>query len=238
MEIALQLLALILLEIILGVDNLIINSVLADRLPAEKRALARRIGLVSAMALRLALLFTIDWLLGLDETLIHLGRLDLTGKDLLLIGGGAFLIYQSGSALIELRSGTIDGDVDTLPATASWSQVLGQMMLMNLVFSLDAVITAIGVTDHLWVMVVAIVSSVAVMLLAAEPIIRLVVAYPTVKSAALAILLLIGSVLLLEGIGLGVPKWVVYLIVIGLLGYAGSSVLRENRAKTIVTDAP
>ena len=150
----LQLLALTALEIVLGVDNLIINSVLAERLPPADQARARRIGLLAAMVLRLGMLFAIGWLLGLDEALFSIGPLDFSGKDLLLMGGGGFLVYQSGNALLALRRGGIDGEIDTLPEPATWASVMTQMMAMNIVFSLDSVITAIGVTDRIWVMVI------------------------------------------------------------------------------------
>jgi len=230
MDVAFQLLALTTIEIVLGVDNLIINSVLAEQLPVNDQAKARRIGLIAAMALRLALLFAVGWIMGLGGTLFSIGRMGFSGKDLLLIGGGGFLLYQSGTALLAMQSGSVKGDIDTLPKPATWSRVMTQMMAMNLVFSLDAIITAIGVTDHVWVMVTAIVASAAVMLLAAEPIIRLVVSYPSVKMVALSALLMIGTILVLEGFSIGVPKWIIYLLLGALVGYAIYDVRTRKRA--------
>ena len=228
-----QLLGLIALEVILGVDNLIIISVLADRLPPNQRARGRRVGLFIAMGLRLLLLFAIDWLMAQTNELFSIGKTTFSFKDLILIVGGGFLLYQSGKALLEIRSeGGDAGTISESAEQASWSGVMVQMALMNIVFSIDAVITAIGVTDHVWVMAVAMIVAVGVMAFAAEPMVRLIDDYPPLKIMALSLLLIIGSILVAEGFGIGIPKWIVYSVILVVIGLAVIQIRQSRQVKS------
>jgi predicted tellurium resistance membrane protein TerC len=196
------------LEIVLGVDNIIFISILSGKLPSEQQARARRVGLLGAMVTRVLLLFSLAWIIKLTTPLFTALQHPVTGRDLILIGGGLFLIAKSTFEIHERLEGE-EGHGSGRVA-ASFASVIMQIMLLDIVFSLDSVITAVGMVDQVWVMIAAVILSVAIMMLAAEPISTFVHKHPTVKMLALSFLLLIGMSLLLEGFGQHIPKGYIY----------------------------
>jgi predicted tellurium resistance membrane protein TerC len=205
------------LEIVLGIDNIIFISILVGRLPAQVRDKARRLGLGFAMVSRLLLLFTLSWVMGLTaELFTALGRA-FSGRDLVLLSGGLFLLYKASHEIfVEVEahdaSGPPASDAAALRASGKrlfWATI-GQIAVIDIVFSLDSVITAVGMVDHLWVMAAAVVASVGVMLVAAKPIGDFVGRHPSVKVLALAFLVMVGMALTAEAFGLHVPKGYLY----------------------------
>ena len=196
------------LEIVLGVDNVIFISILSGKLPKEQRRLARRVGLVAAMLMRLLLLVFIAWIAGLTMTLFEVFGKGFSGRDLILAGGGLFLLAKATYEIhdkLETSEGHAAGRV-----AASFASVIAQVMVLDIVFSLDSVITAVGMAEDLWVMVTAVVLAVVVMMAAAEPISAFVERHPTIKILALSFLLLIGLALLADGFGTHIPKGYIY----------------------------
>jgi predicted tellurium resistance membrane protein TerC len=204
----LALVTLTFLEIILGVDNIIFISILSGKLPPSDQLRARRTGLLAAMLMRIALLMSIAWIVRLTEPLVTFFGQPISGRDLILIGGGLFLI---GKATIEIHE-RLEGEESHASARVapSFTAVIGQIMLLDIVFSLDSVITAVGMADSIAVMVAAVVLSVAIMMFAAEPISTFVSHHPTVKVLALSFLLLIGVSLVGDGFGMHIPKGYIY----------------------------
>ncbi len=207
-EIWVALLTLTALEIVLGVDNIIFISVLAGKLPKARQARARTIGLLAAMLMRIALLFSLSWLSRLTHPLFTVAGLQVSGRDLILLLGGIFLIGKSTWEIHENLEGSVQAAREK--AVASFSGLIVQIMLLDIVFSLDSVITAIGMARHIGVMVAAVVIAVAVMLVAAKPIAEFVDRHPTVKMLALSFLLLIGFSLVVEGLHQHIPKGYIY----------------------------
>ena len=207
-EILIALATLTFLEIVLGVDNIIFISILSGKLPAPQQPLARRVGLLLAMGTRILLLFSLAWIVRLTAPLFALWGHEISGRDLILIGGGLFLLAKSTHEI----HGRLEGDEGQASAGAasSFASVLVQIALLDIVFSLDSVITAVGMVDQVSVMVTAVIISVLIMMLAAEPISAFVHRHPTVKVLALSFLLLIGLSLLLEGFDHHIPKGYVY----------------------------
>ena len=199
------------LEIVLGVDNIIFISVLCGRLPEHQRAKARTIGLVLAMVSRLALLFTLTWIMTLTAPLFEVPVLGkaISGRDLILIGGGLFLLWKSVHEIHNALEGEED-DERGVAAAAGFGAVIAQIAIIDIVFSLDSVITAVGMVDELAIMVIAIVIAVGVMLFSAGPISAFVDRHPTIKVLALAFLILIGVALIGEGWDLHIPKGYIY----------------------------
>jgi predicted tellurium resistance membrane protein TerC len=206
-EALVALLTLTVLEIILGVDNVIFISILSGKLPKEQQKRARRIGLIAAMGMRLGLLWSINWIARLTTPLVEVLGQPISGRDLILIGGGLFLLAK---ATYEIHDKLEGEHHSTARAVATFGAVIGQVMLLDLVFSLDSVITAIGMADDIWVMMTAVVVAVLVMLVAAEPISAVVEHHPTLKILALSFLMLIGVSLLAEGFGQHMPKGYIY----------------------------
>jgi predicted tellurium resistance membrane protein TerC len=207
-EVLIALVTLTFLEIVLGVDNVIFISILSAKLRKEEQRKARRVGLMAAMLMRLALLFSIAWIARLTAPLFRVLGEDISGRDLILIGGGLFLLAKATYEIhdkLEGEAGHSSGKV-----AASFASVIGQVMLLDIVFSLDSVITAVGMANDLWVMVTAVVASVLVMLAAAEPISEFVERHPTIKILALSFLLLIGLSLVADGLGQHIPKGYIY----------------------------
>jgi predicted tellurium resistance membrane protein TerC len=203
------LLTLTALEIILGIDNIIFISILSGRLPAEQQSRARTIGLLLAMFMRIGLLFSIGWLMGLTQPLFSVAGHAFTGRDLILIAGGLFLIYKSTTEIHAKLEGE-EHERDAGSGTATFSSVIIQIVMLDIVFSLDSVITAIGMTNNITIAVVAVVISVGIMLVAAKPLSDFVNRHPTVKILALSFLLLLGMTLVADGFGQHIPKGYIY----------------------------
>jgi predicted tellurium resistance membrane protein TerC len=196
------------LEIVLGVDNIIFISILAGKLPPERQATARRVGLLLAMGTRILLLFSLSWVARLTQPLFVLLGHELSGRDLILILGGLFLLAKATHEI----HGRLEGDEASAAAArrTSFTSVLIQIMLLDIVFSLDSVITAVGMVDELWVMIAAVMIAVGIMMASAETISAFVHKHPTVKMLALSFLLLIGMSLILEGFDHHIPKGYIY----------------------------
>src|SRR5919198_3888809 len=207
-EIWLGLLTLTVLEIVLGIDNIIFISILAGKLPAQQQGRARRVGLLGAMLTRIALLAALAWIIRLTAPLFAVLGHSVSGRDLILIAGGLFLLAKSTR---EIHDG-LEGETDHSGARvrASFAAVVGQIMLLDIVFSLDSVITAVGMARHLPVMIAAVVLAVGVMMFAAAPISAFVHRHPTIKMLALSFLLLIGVSLIADGLGQHIAKGYIY----------------------------
>ena len=197
------------LELVLGIDNIIFISILVAKLPQHQQETARRIGLFAAMFMRIALLLMLSYIIGMTEPLFTIFSQEISGRDLVLIAGGLFLLYKSVSEIHESMEGE-EGHATTKAVQATFTAVILQIMVIDLVFSLDSIITAIGMVDEIAVMVAAVVASVGMMMLFAGPIGRFVAAHPTIKMLALAFLVAVGVVLIAEGFGHHVPKGYVY----------------------------
>ena len=203
-----SLLTLTALEIVLGIDNIIFISILVGRLPAQQRQRARILGLGLAMLMRILLLLSLVWVMGLTRPLFSVFAEEISGRDIILLGGGLFLLAKSTMEIHHALEGA-DAGAHT-PAAASFASVLVQIALLDLVFSLDSVITAVGLAQHVPVMVLAIVIAVLVMMWAARPISDFVDAHPTIKVLALSFLVLIGVALIGEGLDFHIPKGYIY----------------------------
>ena len=219
------------LEIVLGIDNIIFISILVGRLPKKQRAFARRVGLGLAMFARLGLLFSISWVMGLTEPWFTLGQ-EISGRDVILIGGGLFLLAK---ATHEIHN-SLEGVEDTGRAVvaASLGMTLVQIAVLDIVFSLDSVITAVGLVDHLSIMAIAIVAAVAVMLVAAESIGNFVDRHPTIKILALSFLILVGVTLMAEGLDVHVPKGYIYFAMLFSVAVEMVNIrMRQKKAKPL-----
>lgn len=208
-ELALALVSLTAMEIVLGIDNIIFISILSSRLPEEQRKKARLMGLALAMITRIMLLFSLSWVMSLKTTLFTLVNHGFSGRDLVLICGGAFLVWKATKEIHEKVEGLEDEEIAARGAP-SFSGVLVQIMILDIVFSLDSVITAVGMVDQLWVMVLAVMISVVIMMIFSSPVSDFIQKNPTVKMLALSFLLLIGVMLAGEGIGHHIPKGYIY----------------------------
>lgn len=196
------------LEIVLGIDNIIFISILVGRLPEHQRNYARKVGLALAMGTRLALLFSITWVMGLTETWFSLFGHDISGRDVVLIGGGLFLLAKSTHEIHNSLEGV--EETRTAMAVNGLGMILIQIAVLDIVFSLDSVITAVGLVDQVSIMAIAIIIAVGVMLMAAKAIGDFVDAHPTIKILALSFLILVGVTLMAEGFEVHVPKGYVY----------------------------
>ena len=196
------------LELVLGIDNVIFISILVDKLPPEKRDLARRLGLFMAMFMRVGLLLVLAWIVGLVEPLFTVLGQEISGRDLILIVGGLFLIWKSTGEIHESFNADEGGASSAVQAT--FAAVIVQIMLVDVVFSLDSIITAVGMVDDVRVMIAAVVVSVALMMLYAGAIGRFVSEHPTIKMLALSFLVVVGVVLIAEGFDHHVPKGYIY----------------------------
>lgn len=202
------LITLITLELVLGVDNVIFISVLSGKLPVEQQSKARRAGLALAVISRLILLMSLSWIIGLTEPLFTVAGFNITGRDLILLLGGLFLVAKATAEIHEKLEGE-EGHASA-KVKATFTSVIIQILLLDVVFSLDSVITAVGMTDELWVMVVAVIVAAIVMIISADPIGDFVERHPTVKMLALSFLLLIGFTLIVEGLHQHIPKGYIY----------------------------
>ncbi|MDP1642375.1 MAG: TerC family protein [Phenylobacterium sp.] len=220
------LIALIVMEVVLGIDNLVFISILSNKLPPEQRSRARKIGIALALIMRLGLLSTLAFLVGMTQTVFSIPlqgppdpvhgmpmfEMDFSWRDLILIAGGLFLVWKATTEIHEkVDPEPTHGVLDVKGAVAAnFSAVIVQILLLDLVFSIDSILTAVGMTDHLPIMVVAVVFAVGVMLLAADPLAEFIDGNPTVVMLALGFLLMIGATLIADGFGFHVPKGYIY----------------------------
>jgi predicted tellurium resistance membrane protein TerC len=235
-EIWMAFLTLTVLEIVLGIDNVIFISVLTDRLPVEQRARARYVGLALAMAMRILLLLSLTWVMGLTSDLFRVSDTGISGRDLILILGGAFLMFKSTVEVHNSLEG--GGEHHTGAAAATMAGVLVQIAIIDIVFSLDSVITAVGLVKHVEVMIAAIVVSVLVMMASAGAIARFVEDHPTIKMLALSFLLLIGVTLVVEGFDVHVPKGYIYFAMAFSFGVEMLNIRARKRRAAAAPVAP
>ena len=208
-EAIIPLLSLIALEVILGIDNIIFISILADKLPDNQRSKLRFWGIGLAMVMRLCLLAFIAWILKLDQTLFTLFEIDFSGKGLILILGGLFLIYKSTKEIYH-KSEIAQESKPNVPKNHSFKKLLTEVIILDLVFSVDSIITAVGMVQELWVMYTAVIVTVFIMLIASKPISEFIRKHPSFKILALCFLMMIGVSLLAEGFHFEIPKGYIY----------------------------
>jgi predicted tellurium resistance membrane protein TerC len=197
------------LEVILGIDNVIFISILSDRLPETQRNKLRYWGLGLAMVMRLLLLTAISWILKLDKTLFTFSDIDFSGKGLVLIGGGIFLLYKS-TVEIYHKTEEANSDIPIIPVKSSFSRLLMEIIVLDLVFSVDSIITAVGMVQQLWIMYTSVIVAVLIMILASGPISHFIKKHPSFKILALCFLMMIGLSLIAEGFHLQIPKGYIY----------------------------
>jgi predicted tellurium resistance membrane protein TerC len=222
--------ALIAMEVVLGIDNLIFISILTNKLPPERRAAARRLGIAGALVLRLALLATVSIIVQLTEPVATLFGQGFSWRDFILIAGGLFLVWKATKEIHHNVDPAPEGDMfDAKPASLGYAAAIGQILLLDMVFSIDSIITAVGMTDHLPIMVIAVLVTVAVMLVAATPLANFIQANPTLVMLALGFLLLIGTTLIAEGFGAKIPKGYVYAAMAFSAFVEGLNILARRR---------
>ena len=197
------------LEIVLGIDNLIFISILANKLPKEKQSKARQVGLSLALILRIGLLFSISWIMGLTKDIFKIAELGISGRDIILILGGLFLIYKSVTEIHE-KMENVESPLIVSTKVVTFRNIVLQILLIDLVFSLDSVITAVGMTEYIGIMIAAVVISMIIMMLSATSLSDFVNKHPAVKVLALAFLLMIGVALIAEGMDFHIPKGYIY----------------------------
>ena len=228
------------LEIVLGIDNIIFISILVGRLPPDKRDVARRLGLGFAMVSRIALLFSLAWVMTLTNPLFTVLGQEISGRDLILLGGGLFLLYKASHEIfMEVEAHESDevaaGATSTKTgATLFWSTIV-QIGIVDIVFSLDSVITAVGMVDNINVMVAAVIASVGVMLFAAKPIGEFVDRHPSIKVLALAFLTMVGTLLIAEAFDVHVPKAYVYVAMLFSLGVEALNIRARTKRLAAAT---
>lgn len=220
------------LELVLGIDNIIFISILVDKLPPEKREVARRIGLFMAMFMRIGLLLLLSVIVGLVAPLFTVFGREISGRDLILILGGLFLIWKSTGEIHQSLEGEEEHAASTTANTMT--SVILQIMVIDLVFSLDSIITAVGMVDEVAIMIAAVITSVGLMMLFAKGIGEFVSNHPTIKMLALAFLVVVGVVLMAEGLGHHVPKGYIYFAMAFSLGVELLNIRFRKRAKTVI----
>jgi predicted tellurium resistance membrane protein TerC len=220
------------LELVLGIDNIIFISILVDKLPPEKRELARRIGLFMAMFMRIGLLLLLSVIVGLVEPLFTAFGKDISGRDLILILGGLFLIWKSTGEIHQSLEGEEEHGGNAVATTMT--SVILQIMVIDLVFSLDSIITAVGMVDEVAIMIAAVIVSVGLMMAFASGIGRFVSNHPSIKMLALTFLVVVGVVLMAEGLGHHIPKGYIYFAMAFSLGVEMLNIRFRKRAKTVV----
>ncbi len=226
---------LVLLEVVLGIDNLVFIAILADKLPPHQRNKARLIGLSLALVMRIVLLFSISWIVTLTQPLFTVATFDFSGRDLILIFGGIFLLAKGTMELHERLEGAHKPKEGRVVHAVFW-QVIVQIVVLDAVFSLDSVITAVGMVEHLWVMITAVCIAMAVMMIASKPLMAFVSRHPTVVILCLGFLLMIGFSLVVEGFGFHIPKGYLYAAIgFSVLIEAANQLGRHNREKRITT---
>jgi predicted tellurium resistance membrane protein TerC len=211
MDILFSLVTLIILEAVLGIDNLVFISILSSRLPAHRQKSARRIGLVLAWVIRLLLLGCVFWVIGLTKPIIHIAEFSLSWHDIFLIIGGLFLLAKGTREIHnEMELAAKHG---SMVQSANYFSVIAQIAVFDIVFSLDSILTAVGLTKRYWIMAVAITVAILMMILASEPLTRFINRHPTIKMLALSFLLLIGMVLIADGLHFDIPRGYLYFAV-------------------------
>ena len=244
--------ALIVMEVVLGIDNLIFISILSNKLPEEQRQKARRVGIGLALGMRLALLSVIAWLVGLTVPVFDLGfsgapteygppsfETQFSWRDLILIAGGLFLVWKATKEIHHSVDPKPSADLfDTAKATLGFGAAIAQILLLDLVFSIDSILTAVGMTEHLPVMVIAVVTAVAVMLFAADPLANFIDKNPTVVMLALGFLLMIGAVLIADGFGVHVPKGYIYVAMAFSAGVEALNIFARRRQERRQASSP
>ncbi len=229
-------LTLVILEIVLGVDNVIFISITAARLPESQRRSARLTGLALALIMRVLLLFSIAWIASLTQTVFTAFGQDFSWRDLVLFAGGLFLIYKAATEIFA----EVEGEHrDEKSATATYASVIAQIVVLDLVFSLDSVITAVGIADHIEVMVAAVVIAILVMMVASEPIAGFVEAHPSTKMLALAFLVMVGMALVADGFEVHVERGFIYAAMVFAGAVEGLNLWRQKRrARLLATRRP
>nr|WP_280517665.1 TerC family protein [Falsirhodobacter halotolerans] len=217
------------MEVVLGIDNLLFISILTNKLPVEHREKARRIGIGLALIMRLGLLATISWIVQLTTPVFTIADNEFSWKDLILIAGGLFLVWKATKEIhhsmdpVDAKDNIVGG------ATLTFGAAIGQILVLDLVFSVDSIITAVGMTPHVPIMVIAVVVAVTVMLLAANPLANFIDKNPTIVMLALAFLMLIGTTLIAEGMGFHVPKGYIYAAMAFSAGVEALNMFARNR---------
>ena len=220
------------LELVLGIDKIIFISILVDKLPPEKREWVRRVGLFMAMFMRIGLLLLLSVIVGLVQPLFTVFGQDISGRDLILLLGGLFLIWKSTGEIHQSLEGEEEHGSSVAKSTVG--AILVQIMIIDLVFSLDSIITAVGMVDEVEIMIAAVVASVGLMMVFASPIGRFVSAHPSIKMLALAFLVVVGVVLMAEGLGHHVPKGYIYFAMAFSLGVEMLNIRFRKRSKKVV----
>jgi predicted tellurium resistance membrane protein TerC len=220
------------LELVLGIDNIIFISILVDKLPPEKRELARRVGLFMAMFMRIGLLLLLSVIVGLVEPLFTAFGKDISGRDLILISGGLFLIWKSTGEIHQSLEGEEEHGGSAVKATMA--AIILQIMVIDLVFSLDSIITAVGMVDEVAIMIAAVMASVGLMMAFAASIGRFVSNHPSIKMLALTFLVVVGVVLMAEGLGHHIPKGYIYFAMAFSVIVEMLNIRFRKRAKTVV----
>lgn len=216
-----------LLEVVLGIDNIIFLSIITDKLPKAQQPLARRIGLAMALIMRIVLLSMVAWIATLTHPVFTIADHTVSWRDLIMLGGGMFLLYKGTGEIHHTMEGHDETHSSAKSAAFFW--IIVQIAVLDLVFSLDSVITAVGMSDHLPVMIAAVVFAIAVMLFASEPVSKFVHDHPTIKMLALSFILLVGMVLIADGLHLHIPKGYLYFAIAFSLGVESLNLLAAKR---------
>jgi predicted tellurium resistance membrane protein TerC len=218
-----------LLEVVLGIDNIIFLSIITQKLPPHQQPLARKIGLALALIMRIVLLSMVAWIATLTDPVFHVGEHGVSWRDMIMLCGGMFLLYKGTD---EIHHTLEDDGVHHISAKkAAFGWIIVQIAVLDLVFSLDSVITAVGMADHLSIMIAAVGFAIAVMLFAAEPVSKFVQDHPTIKMLALSFILLVGMVLIADGLHLHIPKGYLYFAIAFSLGVETLNLLAAKRRK-------
>lgn len=223
----LSFLTLALLEVVLGIDNIIFLSIITEKLPKKQQPLARKIGLALALLMRIVLLSMVAWIATLTNPVLHVGDHAVSWRDMIMLGGGMFLLYKGTGEIHHTMEGGEDDHSTVKSAAFFW--IIVQIAVLDLVFSLDSVITAVGMSDHLPVMIAAVVFAIGVMLFAAEPVSKFVHDHPTIKMLALSFILLVGMVLIADGLHLHIPKGYLYFAIAFSLGVESLNLMAAKK---------
>jgi predicted tellurium resistance membrane protein TerC len=229
LEIVLSLLTLTALEVVLGIDNIVVIAIVAGNLPEHQRDRARVVGLSLALFMRLLLLLSLSWIAGLTEPLASILGHAFTGRDILMLAGGLFLMVK---AVREIHHSVEEaGQTEAPPKAGSFAGAIGQILALDLVFSLDSVITAVGMVREIWIMATAVVLAVLIMLVSSRAIVKFIHDFPTIKVLALAFVLLIGTALVADGMGFDIPKGYLYFAMLFSVMVEGINVTIARRKK-------